>query len=69
MKSLLYFVSNRKNKGEIIMAKNFRGKSFLKLLDFSSEDIRYLLDLSKNFKDMKEWKKMEHLIFYQKKKF
>ena len=35
------------------MAKNFRGKSFLKLLDFSTEDIRYLLDLSKNFKDMK----------------
>ena len=35
------------------MAKNFRGKSFLKLLDFSSADIRYLLDLSKNFKDMK----------------
>ena len=24
------------------MAKNFRGKSFLKLLDFSSDDIRYL---------------------------
>ncbi|WP_243343702.1 ornithine carbamoyltransferase [Anaerococcus sp. AGMB09787] len=35
------------------MAKNFRGKSFLKLLDFSSDDIRYLLDLSKNFKDLK----------------
>ena len=35
------------------MAKNFRGKSFLKLLDFSSADIRYLLDLAKNFKDMK----------------
>lgn len=35
------------------MAKNFRGKSFLKLLDFSSADIRCLLDLAKNFKDMK----------------
>lgn len=35
------------------MAVNLRGKSFLKLLDFSAEEIRYLLDLSKNFKDMK----------------
>lgn len=35
------------------MSKNLRGKHFLKLLDFSSEEIRYLLDLSKNFKDMK----------------
>lgn len=35
------------------MAINLRGKSFLKLLDFSSEEIRYLLDLSKNFKNLK----------------
>ena len=35
------------------MAVNLRGKSFLKLIDFSSEEIRYLMDLSKNFKDMK----------------
>lgn len=35
------------------MSLNLRGKHFLKLLDFSSEEIRYLLDLSKNFKDMK----------------
>lgn len=35
------------------MAINLRGKSFLKLLDFSAQEIRYLLDLSKNFKDMK----------------
>lgn len=35
------------------MAVNLRGKSFLKLLDFSAQEIRYLLDLSKNFKDMK----------------
>lgn len=35
------------------MAKNFRGKSFLKLIDFSSDDIRYLLELSKDFKSMK----------------
>ncbi|MCI5838953.1 MAG: ornithine carbamoyltransferase [Peptoniphilaceae bacterium] len=35
------------------MSKNLRGRNFLKLLDFTSEDIRYLLDLSKNFKDLK----------------
>ena len=35
------------------MPKNFRGKSFLKLIDFTSEDMRYLLDLSKQFKSMK----------------
>ena len=35
------------------MAVNLRGRSFLKLLDFSPAEIRYLLDLSKNFKDMK----------------
>lgn len=35
------------------MAVNIRGKNFLKLLDYSPEEIRYLLDLSKNFKDMK----------------
>lgn len=35
------------------MAKNLSGKSFLKLLDFEPSDIRYLLDLSKNFKDLK----------------
>ncbi|UTC88262.1 ornithine carbamoyltransferase [Treponema denticola] len=34
-------------------AKNLRGRSFLKLLDFTTDEIRYLLDLSKNFKDMK----------------
>ncbi len=35
------------------MAVNLRGKSFLKLLDLNFEEIRYLLDLSKNFKDLK----------------
>ena len=35
------------------MGVNLRGRSFLKLLDFSSEEIRYLLDLSKNLKDLK----------------
>lgn len=35
------------------MPKSLSGRSFLKLLDFSSADLRYLLDLSRNFKDMK----------------
>ncbi|MBR7065021.1 MAG: ornithine carbamoyltransferase, partial [Treponema sp.] len=35
------------------MPVNLQGKSFLKLLDFSSEEIRYLLDLSKEFKRLK----------------
>ena len=35
------------------MAKNFRGKNFLRLIDFSSQDIRYLLEMAKNFKSMK----------------
>lgn len=35
------------------MPKNLSGRHFLKLLDFSSSDIRYLLDLSKQFKELK----------------
>jgi len=35
------------------MGVNLRGKSFLKLLDFSNEEIRYLLDLSKDYKNLK----------------
>lgn len=35
------------------MAVNLRGRSYLKLLDFTSEEIRYLLDLAKNFKNLK----------------
>lgn len=35
------------------MGVNLRGRSYLKLLDFTSAEIRYLLDLSKNFKDLK----------------
>lgn len=35
------------------MATNIRGRNYLKLLDYSSKEIRYLLDLAKNFKDMK----------------
>ena len=35
------------------MAVNLRGRSFLKLLDFSSEEIRYLIDLAKDLKSLK----------------
>ena len=40
------------------MAVNIRGRSFLKLLDYTPAEIRYLLDLSKNFKDMKRAQEM-----------
>lgn len=33
---------------------NLKGKSFLKLLDFTTEEIRYLLDLSKDLKKKKK---------------
>ena len=35
------------------MGVYLRGRSFLKLLDFTSEEIRYLLDLSKDYKNLK----------------
>ena len=35
------------------MPVNIRGRHFLKLLDYSPAEIRYLLDLAKNFKAMK----------------
>ncbi len=35
------------------MALNLRGRNFLKLLDFSSEEIKYLIDLSKELKTLK----------------
>ncbi|MGL6106332.1 ornithine carbamoyltransferase [Romboutsia sp.] len=35
------------------MGANLRGRSFLKLLDFSSAEIRYLLDLSRDYKNLK----------------
>ena len=35
------------------MGVSLSGRSFLKLLDFTSEEIRYLLDLSKDFKSLK----------------
>ncbi|MBO4919756.1 MAG: ornithine carbamoyltransferase, partial [Erysipelotrichaceae bacterium] len=35
------------------MGVNLRGRSFLKLLDFTPAEIRYLLDMAKEFKNMK----------------
>lgn len=35
------------------MPKNLSGRNFLKLLDFTTEEIRYLLDLSKELKRLK----------------
>ena len=35
------------------MAVNLRGRHFLKLLDFTPEEIRYLLNLSRDFKNLK----------------
>lgn len=35
------------------MGVNIKGRSYLKLLDYTSEEIRYLLELSKQFKNMK----------------
>ena len=35
------------------MPVNLSGRSFLRLLDFSTEEIEYMLKLAKNFKDMK----------------
>ncbi len=34
------------------MSINLRGRSFLKLLDFKSDEKRYLLDLYKNYKSL-----------------
>ena len=31
------------------MGINLRGRSFLKILDFTPQEIRYLLDLAKDF--------------------
>jgi ornithine carbamoyltransferase len=36
------------------MAVNLRGRHFLKLLDFTPDEIRYLLQLSRRFKELKQ---------------
>ena len=42
---------------------NLKGRNFLTLLDYSPEEIRYLLELSKNFK----YKKSKFNILPRKK--
>ena len=49
---LLIHILLRRKEGFSIPV-NIRGRHFLKLLDYSPAEIRYLLDLAKNFKDMK----------------
>ena len=51
--SLSNIIMHYPAKQGVIMAVNIRGRNFLKLLDFRSEEIRYLLDLSKQFKNLK----------------
>jgi len=45
------------------MAVNLNGKSFLKLLDFTPKEIRYLLDLSKKLKADKRKGKEKNILF------
>ncbi len=40
-------------KGGVCMAVNLKGRSFLTLMDFSKEEIRYLIDLSHDLKKKK----------------
>ena len=43
--------------------ESLKGKDFLKLLDFSSEEIRYFIDLAAQLKaDKKEGKEKQHLV-------
>ena len=49
----VYASLQRRLEGEKKMGINLRGRSFLKLLDFTPEEIRYLLDMSKEFKNLK----------------
>ena len=44
------------------MEKDLRGRSFLTLLDYTPEEIEYLVDLSLKFKDMKK-KGVLHDVF------
>src|SRR4030066_1821868 len=44
------------------MAINLKHRSFLKLLDFTAKEIRYLLDLSKKLKDEKKKRKEKKKI-------
>ena len=44
------------------MSIDLRGRSFLKLLDYSTEEIEYLLDLSQKFKNLKKENKLHKYL-------
>ena len=44
---------------------DFTGKDFLKILDFSEEELRYMLAISRKFKEYRQ-KRINHKIFPQK---
>ncbi len=44
---------------------DFKGKDFLRILDFSEEELRYMLDVAKKFKEMKH-KHQNHKYFPDK---
>ena len=44
------------------MAVNLKGRSFLTLMDFSPEEVRYLLDLSRDLKAKKRMGVYNHLL-------
>ena len=58
------------------MAVNLRGKSFLTLMDFEPEEIRYLLDLAKDLKAYRrdqayrstDVRRKKHSVFYLKRR-
>ena len=45
------------------MAVNLKGRSFLTLMDFSPEEVRYLLDLSRDLKAKKRSGVKGNLLF------
>ncbi len=50
---MLLFATKSYKNTEVFMGINLSGRSFLKLLDFTPEEMRYLLDLAADFKKMK----------------
>ena len=50
----LAFMATEENMEKSAINGKYKGKSFLKLLDFTSEDIQYFLDLSAQLKAEKK---------------
>jgi ornithine carbamoyltransferase len=55
-------------EGEILMAVNLKGRSFLTLMDFTPAEIRYMLDLSHDLKAKKRAGIVNYLLKYMIKK-